>query len=133
MRTVLEISSGHPDIFFSKLNSIIRLHSNVLSEKPELLNILNKELRIINMKYLAEKSSIEVLSGFKPYLQVNLYLDIDNNLIRDEFYKNLINEINWCFGTRAYSSTMVMTRKLFENLVKDLLRMHFKSRPDKTH
>jgi len=115
MRTVLEKPRNNQDIFFSKLSAIIRLHSNILTEKPELLKALNRELGIMNLKYNLNTSELEKLPGFKPYLLIDPFLDVDKELIGDEFYKRLIEEINVCFGVKAYTATMVMIRKLFEN------------------
>lgn len=131
MKTILEKAREKPTIFFSKLNAIIRLHSNILKEKEELLDSLNQELKLISLKYNLELLRLEALEGFEPYLITKRLLEVDRELIADEFYKNLITEINWCYGTGANSATMVMIRKLFENLIKDLLRKKYKSDPKK--
>ena len=133
MRTVLEKARNNQDIFFSKITAIIRLHSKILTEKVGLLKALNRELGIMNLMYNLNTSELEKLPGFEPYLIRDPFLDVDKDLIRDEFYKRLIEEVNLCFGVKAYSSTMVMIRKLFENLVKDLLRKQFGLDSNKTH
>ena len=43
----------------------------------------------------------------------------------EEFYGPLIDEIETAYRYHLYNSTLVMTRKLFENLLIDILRGHF--------
>lgn len=43
----------------------------------------------------------------------------------DGFHDDAIEEINLCYNVGAYSATMVMTRRLFEDLLIDIYRSHF--------
>jgi hypothetical protein len=43
----------------------------------------------------------------------------------DDFYSPLITDINACYKSRVYDAVLVLTRKLFENLLIELLRGHF--------
>jgi hypothetical protein len=47
----------------------------------------------------------------------------------DEFYDKLVLEINSAFRVRLFTATMVLIRKLFENLIIDLLRQKYGDRP----
>lgn len=42
-----------------------------------------------------------------------------------DFYSPLIDDINVCYKNRVYDAVLVLTRKLFENLLIELLRGHF--------
>ncbi|WP_255167125.1 hypothetical protein [Natrononativus amylolyticus] len=46
----------------------------------------------------------------------------------ERFYNQLIDEINKTYQIRAYNATMVLTRKLFESLLIDILRGHYGNR-----
>lgn len=48
------------------------------------------------------------------------FLDLDN--IPDAFYPDLIADINRCYSLGIYDATLVLTRKLLENLLIDILR-----------
>lgn len=41
------------------------------------------------------------------------------------FYRNLIREINYAYSYQLYTSTYICLRKLFENLIIELLRTNF--------
>lgn len=43
----------------------------------------------------------------------------------DNYYADLVSEINNAFRIRLFTSTMVLVRKLFENLLVDLLRQRY--------
>lgn len=44
----------------------------------------------------------------------------------DDYYSDLVIEINRGYGYGLYTSALVLTRKLFENLLIDLLRTRYK-------
>ncbi|AWB28471.1 hypothetical protein [Halococcoides cellulosivorans] len=48
------------------------------------------------------------------------FLDIDN--VPGTFYPDLVENINRCYSLGIYDATLVLTRKLLENLVIDILR-----------
>lgn len=41
------------------------------------------------------------------------------------FYSSLISDINKTYQTRIYDATLVLSRKLFESLIIDILRGHY--------
>lgn len=43
----------------------------------------------------------------------------------DMFYSSLISDINKTYQTRIYDATLVLSRKLFESLIIDILRGHY--------
>lgn len=49
----------------------------------------------------------------------------------NEFYINLVIELNTAYKIRLWTSTMVLLRKLFENLLIDLLRERYRNDPNK--
>lgn len=51
------------------------------------------------------------------------FIDIENTT--DDFYDDLIANINKCYRIGVYDGTFVLTRKLLENLVIDLLRNEY--------
>jgi predicted transcriptional regulator len=52
-------------------------------------------------------------------------LFIDTDAIDHERYQELIEDINDCYRYRVYSGTMVLTRKLFEDIVFEILKTHY--------
>ena len=128
---ILTQSLDFPDRFFSNITAITRLHSNAIERKPSLLKLLNNELKIIGLMYDQSTSQLTLLDGFQPYLTSDPYITIDFSYLPDQFYKNLVREINWCYSTQAYTATLVLIRKLFENLTLDLLRKKFQNDPTK--
>jgi hypothetical protein len=52
-------------------------------------------------------------------------LFIDTDVVDDYFYERLIMDINECYRVRVNSASLVLTRKLFENLLVDILRWHY--------
>lgn len=51
------------------------------------------------------------------------FLDIDN--IPGTFYPDLVENINQCYSIGVYDATLVLTRKLLENLLIDILRERY--------
>lgn len=51
------------------------------------------------------------------------FLDIDN--IPGTFYPDLVEDINRCYSLGIYDATLVLTRKLLENLLIDVLREQY--------
>ena len=50
---------------------------------------------------------------------------IDADIADEYFYERLVKEINECYRVRVNDATMVLTRKLFENLLVDIIRGHY--------
>ncbi len=67
----------------------------------------------------------------KPIAERKVKTEITNELITheflDTFYKKLVNEINEAYDYELYVATWVLLRKLFENLLIELLRAQFKT------
>ena len=51
------------------------------------------------------------------------FLDIDN--VPGTFYPDLVENINRCYSLGIYDATLVLTRKLLENLLIDILREQY--------
>jgi hypothetical protein len=51
------------------------------------------------------------------------FLDIDN--VPGTFYPDLVEDINRCYSLGIYDATLVLTRKLLENLLIDVLREQY--------
>jgi len=52
-------------------------------------------------------------------------LFIDTDAVDDERYEKLIADINKSYRYRIYSGTMVLSRKLFEDMVFEILKTHY--------
>lgn len=52
-------------------------------------------------------------------------LFIDTDIIDEHFYKRLVEDINECYKSKVNDAVLVLTRKLFENLLVDILRGHY--------
>lgn len=63
-----------------------------------------------------EKPITKPASGKDKFLSLN---------VKDNFYKKLENEINLVYSTEAYTATFVLSRKLIENLVIEVLRKKY--------
>lgn len=66
----------------------------------------------------------ELVAG-KPVPTKPDFLEIETELRVDQVYSDLIDEINVCVHSEAYSSALVMLRKLLETLIVDLLRFKY--------
>lgn len=79
------------------------------------------------------ESRVEGSMGFEPKGTSGESLASSELLITtkftDEFYNKLASEINSAFRIRLFTATMVLVRKLFENLIIDLLRQKYGERP----
>jgi hypothetical protein len=53
----------------------------------------------------------------------DLFIDVEYD--EGQFYPQLIEDINTTYQTRVYDATLVLTRKLFESLLIDILRGEF--------
>lgn len=52
-------------------------------------------------------------------------LFIDTDAVDDERYEELIGDINDSYRYRVHSGTMILTRKLFEDMVFEILKTHY--------
>jgi len=53
------------------------------------------------------------------------FLAVEDSNITGQFYPSLVYEINLCYRVQADEAAMILTRKLLENLLIDILRGHF--------
>lgn len=65
--------------------------------------------------------------GMKGEISADSELLINTRFV-DEFYNELALEINSAYRLRLFTATMVLVRKLFENLIIDLLRHKYGER-----
>lgn len=83
----------------------------------------------LNQKYPA----LEVIGGEErdpaavgiPQVQIHSerFIDIDN--VPGAFYPDLVKDVNRCYRLGIYDATLVLTRKLLENLLIDVLRRKY--------
>lgn len=52
-------------------------------------------------------------------------LFIQTDMVEDEHHEKLIEDINASYRHRIYDGTMVLTRKLFEDIVYEILKTHY--------
>lgn len=132
MRKILEDVQHDRDLFVTNLESIIKLHSNVLNADENLLFNLNRNLGLINIEYDIEKGNI--IAQHIPSVLLSsdeMYLEYDTNFIPDTFYNSLLSQINVTYLDNCYTATMILIRKLFENLLIDILRKKFSTEEEK--
>lgn len=60
-----------------------------------------------------------------PRDEEDLFLDMDGFEDNDSRYGQLVADINESYRYRLYDATMVLTRKLFEDIVYELLKTHY--------
>ncbi|MFA5518246.1 MAG: hypothetical protein WDA74_03235 [Spirochaetota bacterium] len=82
-------------------------------------------LELCGIKYDSEKKQ---LVSFEEDLDIKRILaksDLIDIKFEDIFYRNLNQEINKCYKLGAYTASFILSRKLIENLVIDILRKKF--------
>lgn len=62
----------------------------------------------------------------------DLFLDL-NGQVNDERYEQLIEDINKSYKYKIHDATMVLTRKLFEELVYQILKIEYAGEKDEMH
>ncbi|WP_101476845.1 hypothetical protein [Candidatus Nitrosotalea bavarica] len=106
----------------SDLTEITRIDESNFKLRKNWLKAKIKEV----MTELRHIEAIEqTSSNGKPYSENARFLDITNTT--DAFYTKLIREINLTYHYELYSSAQMLIRKLFENLVIDILRKKYKN------
>ena len=114
---------------WSKLNYVPQIYYYHLRDSTDLDYKGCNEILIEVLYYSREKIlAIDPTLGI-PAAKVSTYL---NSLISiastpDEFYKKLIEEINFLYNNNRYTSSCLLLRKLFENLLIDILRKKYSS------
>jgi hypothetical protein len=127
----------------SKLDRIYEFKLNIPTIKETELNWSESEERLNNNQEL-ENNFLKSLSEFISIdTHTDTYYLIDNfnfiqifpqqrnNLINynfnDKYYRNLIFQINFSWRLGLFLSTLILSRKLIENLIIELLRKKFPS------
>lgn len=95
------------------INTWINDYGNYLRKHP------NTDL-LIKVKEI--QSSIKE-KNFLEYTTPNNYLNISK--FPDDFYKDIIDLINRCYHFRVIPAVFILTRKLLENLIIDILRKKY--------
>jgi len=112
-------------------------------EKSKIWKIMVKDKLIeVCNKIMPPECGFDVVDvEFKPLLKYQpktgqiikpqKYIDSnDFNFSDNYFYKNLIEEINKCYSVGAYSAVRILTRKLLENLLIDILKKKYYGKDD---
>lgn len=60
-----------------------------------------------------------------PHISIHSERFFDINNVPGTFYPDLVENINRCYSLGIYDATLVLTRKLFENLLIDILREQY--------
>jgi hypothetical protein len=88
---------------------------------------LSPELTFIkpgDMRLPGEETTTLPTPG-SPIPSIPDFIEIESPLRLEKVYSLLIDETNACYEYEAYSSALVMLRKLIENLLVDILRMKY--------
>ncbi|MHA1345417.1 MAG: hypothetical protein ACTSYH_15115 [Candidatus Heimdallarchaeaceae archaeon] len=135
IREVLNAVKENTELFIPRLEAIIELHTNVIKKDLKIIKKINRALVPLSVKYDKKAEQIKSVDSFTSILfdRKEKYIQIEDTFIPNPFYKRLIQEINACYYSNTYTSTMVMIRKLFENLLIDILRKRYKNDSNKTH
>lgn len=91
--------------------------------RPQLIEYLHDNGIIYNEE--AKNFSLtsgETISLIVPIRQSSNLIDLEFN---DVFYNELRSEINKAYQERLFTSVMLLSRKLFENLIIEILRMKY--------
>jgi hypothetical protein len=111
-------------------------------EKSKIWEIVKDKLIEVCNKIMPPECGFDVVDvEFKPLLKYQpktgqiikpqKYLNPnDFNFPDSYFYKNLIEEINKCYNVGAYSAVRILTRKLLENLLIDVLKKKYYGKDD---
>ena len=86
--------------------------------KPQLDDEILNDYHIIN-EYIQNGFK---LNDEQQQVKMEEYLKYEDFNFPNSFYKDLIDEINKCYGIGTYSAVRILTRKLLENLLIDILR-----------
>lgn len=132
----LETEEGKQSVSQSEIRSLIRSSQSTIS--PSGTSAYFK--RLANAKWIAPTGDNEYrLTGSGreevkarldegpiggPRKQDDVFLDTDN-FEGEERYEQLVKDINRCYQYRIYDATMVLSRKLFEDLVYQILQTHY--------
>lgn len=116
--------------FEDVLSDVLRYHEYALNDDPELYSDVSEVLEMLGMKFPLNQLRIIPLSNIsdsKPeeinanVVEQSDLINLDENYLPSPFYKRLIFEINKCYTVSAYVAVLILTRKLIENLIYDIL------------
>lgn len=102
-------------IFLMKKASALKFKK----ESPELVIVKPGDMRLPG-----EETSPQATPG-SPLPSTPDFIDIESSYRLEKVYSLLVDEINTCYEYEAYSSALVILRKLIENLLVDILRMKY--------
>lgn len=88
-------------------------------------NNLIHYLEICGIKYDSEKRQLISSEEELDIKKIIAKSDLIDIKFEDVFYKNLNQEINKCYKFGAYTASFILSRKLIENLVIDILKKKF--------
>lgn len=88
-------------------------------------NNLIHYLEICGIKYDSEKKQLISSEEDLDIKKIIAKSDLIDTKFEDIFYRNLNQEINKCYKLGAYTSAFILSRKLIENLIIDILRKKF--------
>ena len=111
------------------LNEFIKDTSNLEYEPTSLLDISKIDKRIHSNVEWNGYRDFEI-KGINGELLNSSEVLVSTKFI-NEFYISLLTEINTTYKIRLWTSSMVLLRKLFENLLVDMFREKYSSDPSK--
>jgi len=88
-------------------------------------NDLLHYLDVCGIKYDSEKRQLVSSQEGLDIKKIIARADLIDIKFEDIFYRNLATEINTCHKMAAYTAAFILSRKLIENLVIDILRKKF--------
>jgi len=109
-----------------------KLEKNI---KKQLIQICNKimppecGLDVVDVEFAPLLDEKYEING--KTIKLQSYLNFNEFSFPDDFYKDLVDEINKCYSVGAYSAVRISTRKLLENLLIDILIKKYPKDVDK--
>jgi len=85
-------------------------------DEPTIIPIYKEVLKLGPMDVVPKDDKGEIIPSSKIFIETDF---------TDDYYSSLVIEINRAYGFGLYTSTLVLTRKLFENLLVDLFLARF--------
>ena len=82
-------------------------------------------LGVCGIKYDSEKRQLTSTEEELDIKKIIAKSDLIDIKFEDVFYRNLNQEINKCYKFGAYTASFILSRKLIENLIIDILRRKF--------
>lgn len=110
----------------SFINGFIKIYSDrvILQKFQNQKLILQSALSVLSKMKSKNQKLTDENSQFETTFENNSLLNIGFN---DFFYGKLEEEINACYMNKAFTGTIILSRKLIENLLIDILRKRYSS------